>query len=514
MRRHMRIAVMVVGVAMLATACSTGSAPDASVVPVVIDYSPTVSDVGALIYLLSEPEVDVIAVTLPATGEAGCETGLEVTLGILAMFDRNDIPVACDPTIPAHANEWPQAFIGGNDALALALPDAVSEPDPRPTTQLIAEVVAAAENPVVLFAVAPLTNVANALDHDPSLVENLEQIVIMGGAVDAPGNVSGTGAEWNVWIDVPAAAAVISSGAAVTLVPLDATNDVPTPGLWELDIRELPTSPPTEYLAAMLAVFPTATSGSFYLWDELAAGVAAGHTLTTNETITITVVEEAGPDFGKTTRDPEGRPITVAFSVPDPAAFYRHFLTTIAGEPVDPRSILSVSRPEDVAIGPEASPESILAFWVMAALAGDTARATEVVTSDAGWPGIAAGLAESPDVFVAGSGPYGAFNINLTCSAAAELALCDGTWNDKWLSANPEIDQGRIRVKAAIADGRIHDFEEVSFNTEIGAAFDSHLSWLATAYPDRLQDSCGTDGASVACSDLLVSTAAEWVAER
>ena len=41
--------------------------------PVIVDYSPTVSDVGGLMYLLAHPRVDVIAISLPVTGEAGGE---------------------------------------------------------------------------------------------------------------------------------------------------------------------------------------------------------------------------------------------------------------------------------------------------------------------------------------------------------------------------------------------------------------------------------------------------------
>lgn len=64
---------------------------------VIVDYSPTVSDVAGFLYLLAHPDVEVIAVSLPVTGEAGCELGLQVTLGVLAMMEKNDVPVACDP---------------------------------------------------------------------------------------------------------------------------------------------------------------------------------------------------------------------------------------------------------------------------------------------------------------------------------------------------------------------------------------------------------------------------------
>ena len=79
----------------------------------------------------------------------------------------------------------------------------------------------------------PLTNVGEALEAAPGLVMNIEMITVMGGAVQVAGNVGASsnieneGAEWNIYVDPRAAAVVFSSGAPVTLVPLDATNYVP-----------------------------------------------------------------------------------------------------------------------------------------------------------------------------------------------------------------------------------------------------------------------------------------------
>ena len=63
-----------------------------------------------------------------------------------------------------------------------------------------------------LLTLGPLTNVATALDVDPSLASRIDSIWVMGGAVDVPGNVAGspgvdsdnTAAEWNIYVD-PAA---------------------------------------------------------------------------------------------------------------------------------------------------------------------------------------------------------------------------------------------------------------------------------------------------------------------
>ena len=80
----------------------------------------------------------------------------------------------------------------------------------------------AAKEPVTLVAVGPLTNLAVALLIDSSIVEKIEEIVIMGGGYNIT-NSTPT-AEFNIWYDPEAAHRVIHCGAKVTLVPLDATH--------------------------------------------------------------------------------------------------------------------------------------------------------------------------------------------------------------------------------------------------------------------------------------------------
>ena len=301
--------------------------------PVIVDYSPTVSDVGGLLYLLSNPEVEVIAVSLPVTGEAGCELGLEVTLGILAMFDQGHVPVACDPDVAAGARAWPAAFLEGQENLSFGLPEFDGTEADLTAPDLIAEAAADAGRPVVIWAVAPLTNVARALDRYPDLVGDLERIVIMGGAVDVPGNVEGTDAEWNLWVDVSAAADVLESGVPITLVPLDATDQVPVPAWYRSAIEDAEQSEAVVYLSNLVRIFPSVSSGFYYFWDELAATIVADAGLVTTEKMNIVVVEGAADD-GRTVRAGDGNSVDVAVGVPDPNAFYAEFLGTLAGSPV------------------------------------------------------------------------------------------------------------------------------------------------------------------------------------
>ncbi len=480
--------------------------------PVIVDYSPTVSDVGALLYLLSNPAVDVVAITMPVTGEAGCDLGLEVTLGILAMYERADIPVACDPERPPDAENWPVAFLAGQESLSSGLPAPTGAvADPRPAHQLIADIAASADQPVVLYAVAPLTNIARALDRHPNLAAELDRIVIMGGAVDVPGNVEGTGAEWNFWIDVPAAVRVLASGAQITLVPLDATNDVPVPLTWKRDLRRAEQTDPVVYLSSLVETFPSVTSGFFFLWDELAASVAAGGELVDNQALNLTVVDEPGPMFGSTVRDPSGALVLVATGVPDRNSFYAHFLRTLQGSPGETTvSPTSEGRPGAGDPGPATVQEEVLTYWLLEAMAGNVATAAEVVAPGASWTG----LSESADVFAEGSAPYEVSAIDVTCTTEGSVATCDVTWDDVWISATRDLDRGSLRVGAEVVDGLIVAFREFAFGPGISAAYDEHLAWLAVEMQALYEQACSADAAAKQCSELLVATVEEWMASR
>ncbi len=293
-------------------------------IPVLLDYSPTLSDAGALLYLASNPKVELIAVTLPGTGEADCEPGVRTTRSLLTIADYDKVPVGCGRNVPLIGNrDWPEEWRTEVNKWGAEMLPAVEETPMLDAEQLMTDTLTAATIPVTIIAVGPLTNLGVVLRAHPELSRRIERIVIMGGAVTVPGNVEKSpAAEWNIYIDPEAARRVIAAGIAVTFVPLDATNHVP----WtERLLRRLATlDQPAAHTVYQMAASRTSLAG-FYFWDELAAMAAIESNLVTIESMKVRI-----DDDGAVVRDPAGYVVDVAIDAKANAAI-EEFLRTLNG---------------------------------------------------------------------------------------------------------------------------------------------------------------------------------------
>lgn len=78
------------------------------------------------------------------------------------------------------------------------------------------------ENPgeITLVTTGPLTNIALALEKDPSLASSVKEAYILGGSFHIYGNITPV-TEYNIYADPEAAKKVLTSDMKITLVPLD-----------------------------------------------------------------------------------------------------------------------------------------------------------------------------------------------------------------------------------------------------------------------------------------------------
>lgn len=94
----------------------------------------------------------------------------------------------------------------------------------------IIEALSTTAEPLTLVPTGPLTNIATAIERAPAILDNVAEIVLMGGAMREGGNHSPS-AEFNILVDPHAADLVFRCGKPTTVLGLDVTHQVlATPG--------------------------------------------------------------------------------------------------------------------------------------------------------------------------------------------------------------------------------------------------------------------------------------------
>ncbi len=191
--------------------------------PIVIDCDPGADDAIALLLALASPdEFDVVGIGTVA-GNVGLDRTSDNARRICDLAGRDDVPVhaGCPGSILRPRSD--ARHVHGETGLdGVDLPPPASAIADRHAVDFLIETCAARPGDVTLCAMGPLTNVALAMIKDPGIVANVDEIVLMGGAIGA-GNVTPS-AEFNIYVDPHAAAVVFASGAPLTMIGLDVTH--------------------------------------------------------------------------------------------------------------------------------------------------------------------------------------------------------------------------------------------------------------------------------------------------
>ncbi|MCH7625487.1 MAG: nucleoside hydrolase [Chloroflexi bacterium] len=186
---------------------------------VVIDTDPGTDDAIALVAALNSPRLDILGLTTVG-GNARLSHTTRNALRILEFMGRQDIPVYPGSSRPLKGRfEYAYGFHGPG-GLTVRLPLPKTEAQAGSAVDFIIESARANRRDLTLIALGPLTNVAKALKREPRIVEWLNEIVVMGGALDVPGNVT-PHAEFNIFDDPEAAKLVFDSDASIRLIGLD-----------------------------------------------------------------------------------------------------------------------------------------------------------------------------------------------------------------------------------------------------------------------------------------------------
>ncbi|MEK7371007.1 MAG: nucleoside hydrolase [candidate division NC10 bacterium] len=297
-------------------------------VPLLIDTDPGIDDALALLLALASPEVSVEAISTVA-GNVPVEVATTNALRVLEAARPPHRPrVARGAEAPLTRPLVTASHVHGEDGLGNI--QGLLGPDRRPRypephsgiemldgADLILETADRFRGELVIVALGPLTNLAIALQRDWRRLASAARVVVMGGAVAVPGNVT-PGAEFNFFVDPEAAATVFEAGLPLEMVPLDVTRQAVLRRA-DLEARLSPPLGPVEQLLLDVTAygFDVAAArgdGGIVLHDPLAIAVALDPSLVDFQALHVEVESEGRVARGLSLAD--RRPIPVESRLP------------------------------------------------------------------------------------------------------------------------------------------------------------------------------------------------------
>lgn len=189
---------------------------------IIIDCDPGHDDAVALMLAARNPGLELLGITT-VRGNQTLEKVTQNALNICQYLDI-DVPV-CKGLSNAIVRQSPpvEERVHGDSGLDGPIFGPLTKQlDPRHAVDFIIETVLNSEEPVTLVPTGPLSNIAMAIRKEPKILDNIEEIVLMGGAYQH-GNVT-PAAEFNIYADAEAAYVVFTCGRPVAMMGLDLTR--------------------------------------------------------------------------------------------------------------------------------------------------------------------------------------------------------------------------------------------------------------------------------------------------
>lgn len=274
--------------------------------PVIIDTDAGVDDALAIILAMRSPAISVKAITTVA-GNVEVERCTQNVYRILSWLHLAELPiVARGAASPLKRPLTTAPEVHGKDGLG-NLNFKTARIRPARALPTLLSLIRAFPKRISIVALGPLTNIALLLQKHPRVATRVGRIISMGGAFRVPGN-TGPVAEFNYYVDPEAADFVLTSGVPVTVVPLDATEQLVLMRK-ELEYRARRRASPLarliERFTRWYMLYHKRTEGFYggYLHDPLAVAVAIDPTLVNTKRLNVRVETSGRFTRGMTVAD-------------------------------------------------------------------------------------------------------------------------------------------------------------------------------------------------------------------
>lgn len=198
---------------------------------IILDIDSVGDDILAVFFAALHPDFDLLGINAVSGASGSIDQATKVALHTVEVTGRK-IPVyrgAEGPLVKEQKNLLgdPVNFFA---SLEDKYGDRLQEMNKAEETSLFEEKEAAWDfiirmahqygEKLSIVCTGPITNLAVAIQKDPSIATMIGEVFVLGGAFHIPGNITPV-SEYNIFADPEAAQLVFTSGASVTLVPLD-----------------------------------------------------------------------------------------------------------------------------------------------------------------------------------------------------------------------------------------------------------------------------------------------------
>ncbi|NEJ20587.1 nucleoside hydrolase [Rhizobium leguminosarum] len=191
---------------------------------IIIDTDPGQDDALAILLALASPEIDVLGI-VGAAGNVPLSLTSKNIRKICELAGRPDIKVFAGCDRPMTGPLVTAEHVHGATGM-----DGADLPEPSMPMQeqhgvdfIIDTLQNEPAGTVTVCTLGPLTNLGRALTRAPEIAGRIKQLVLMGGGLFEGGNIT-PAAEFNIYVDPPAAAVVFGSGVPIVMMPLDVTH--------------------------------------------------------------------------------------------------------------------------------------------------------------------------------------------------------------------------------------------------------------------------------------------------
>ncbi len=195
---------------------------------IIIDTDPGQDDAAAIMLALGSPELDILGITTVA-GNVPLERTATNARIILEFCSRPEVKVFAGADRPIARPLITAEHVHGKTGL-----DGPELHEPQMPLQaqhavdfIVETLKREPAGTITLCTLGPLTNIALALKKAPEIAGRVRELVMMGGGFFEGGNIT-PAAEFNVYVDPEAAAAVFKAGIPIVMMPLDVTHKVLT----------------------------------------------------------------------------------------------------------------------------------------------------------------------------------------------------------------------------------------------------------------------------------------------